>query len=275
VFLAIDADRFLFGNLWYHGARSGGGLVGDFEQKAKVVGNLIGIATDSRPLPQYLVLLVGAIVAAVTLRAVRGAVPLAIWTAAGLGLVALLPTPTYTQYFATTVPFLVVGVIELAACVRERLDSSFARAVGVVALAAYLLFAPVDLRRLVVSSAEDRPRAVQEVGNFLARRVDQDEEVVSSWAGYVYGTGARPLPGLENAFAPHEAARLTPKEVRHYHLASVDAVEAAIRNRRTRFVVVKAWTDLAPIPDYEGTARKAGYRLTAVVKSVRIYELSH
>ena len=54
--LRLDPRAFLFGNLGVHGVRSEGGLVGNFEQKAKVVANLLGIATESRPLPQYLLL---------------------------------------------------------------------------------------------------------------------------------------------------------------------------------------------------------------------------
>jgi hypothetical protein len=273
MFLALDADRFLFGNLWYHGARSGGGLVGDFEQKAKVVANLLGIATESRPLPQYFVLLLAAVISALTLRIARGSVPLALWTAGGLAVVALLPTPTYTQYFATTVPFLIVGVVELAAYARTRLDSTLTRTVGAVALVAYLLLAPVDFGRLVVSSKEDRPRSTQAVNDQVAARTAHGDEVVASWAGYLYGTGARPLPGLENAFAPHEAAAISSAKARRYHVASVADVEGAIRNRRPKLVVIKVWNNLPPIPDYERAARDGGYRLAAVENGVLIYQL--
>jgi dolichyl-phosphate-mannose-protein mannosyltransferase len=273
VFFVLDADRFLFGNVWYHGARSQGGLVGDFEQKAKVVANLVGIPTDSRPLPQFFVLLVSVVISASVLRAARGRVPLALLTAGGLALVALLPTPTYTQYFATTVPFLVVGVVELADYAREQLDSTLARAIGATALVAYLLFAPVDFRRLVVSSTEDRPGEIQQVGNYISAHITPGDVVVASWTGYLYGTGARPLPGLENAFAPHEAAALSPDDARRYHVASAADVERAIRDRRTKLVVVKVWTDLGPIPDYERAAREGGYRLAATVNTVRIYAL--
>jgi Dolichyl-phosphate-mannose-protein mannosyltransferase len=271
VFLLIDSDRYLFGNLWYHSARSEGGLVGDFEQKAKVLANLLGIATEARPLPQYLLLILCATVSALTLRRAHGRVPLALWTAAALGLVALLPTPTYTQYFATTVPFLVVGIVELAAYVRVSVDSPFARAVGATASAVYLLLAPVELGRLVVRSAEDRPLAVQDVNDDIAARTTSGEIVVASWAGYVYGTGARPLPGLENAFAPHEAAAITPTEARHYHVASVADVERAVRSRAPQLIVVKIWHDLPPIPAYETAAREGGYQLSTVVNTVRIY----
>ena len=65
---ALDPRAFLFGNLGVHGVRSEGGLVGDFQQKGKVVANLLGIATDSRPVTQYLLLGGAAVVAAVVAR---------------------------------------------------------------------------------------------------------------------------------------------------------------------------------------------------------------
>lgn len=271
VFLAIDRERFLFGNLWYHRARSEGGFVGDFEQKLGIVANLLGIPTEARPLPQYL-LMIGAVAVAVFVGRRKGAsVPLALWTAAGLGIVALVPTPTYSQYFATTVPFLAVGLTELIGSIAAGRRPGWFAAVG-VGLAAYLIVAPIELRRLVISSKEDRPSAVQRVGDWIAARVQPGDEVVAAWAGYLYGTGARPLPGLENAFAPHEAAAISTEKAARFHVASTKDVEAAIRSGRTKLVVVKVWNDLEPIPEYEAAARDGGYRLATVIETVRLYE---
>lgn len=274
LFLAVDADGFLFGNLWYHGARSEGGLVGDFEQKLAIVANLLGIPTESRPLPQYGLLLIGVAVTLAMSRRARGDVPLALWVAAGLAVVALLPTPTYSQYFATTVPFLVVAVMNLTAHATADHPSRSLATIGAVALATYLLIAPVELRHLVVSSKEDRPTAVQRVADGVAARVEPGDEVAASWVGYVYGTGARPLRGLENAFAPHEAAALTLAEAERYHVASAEDVESAIRGRRVSLVVVKVWHDLEPIPAYERAARDGRYDLIATIETVRIYGLA-
>jgi hypothetical protein len=277
VLFTLDARAFLFGNLGVHGVRSEGGLVGDFEQKAKVVANLLGVATESRPVPQYLLLAGAAVVAAVALRRVEGRLPLWFVTAALLALVAIVPTPTYTQYFATTVPFLVIGVVELARTLDERRrrlaggERAALVATAAVWLGAYAVFAAVDFARILRASPEDRPAGVQEVVDFLDSRTTDGEEVVASWPGYLFGTDAVPLAGLENDFGPHDAEPLDADEVERYRLLTAEQVEEAIRERRTRYVVVKLWHVLPPVPDYDGAARDAGYRLEAEINGARIY----
>ena len=273
VLFALDPRAFLFGNLGVHGVRSESGFVGNFEQKAKVVANLLGIATESRPVTQYLLLGGAAVVAAISLRRVNGRLPLWFLAASLLALVALIPTPTYTQYFATTIPFLIVGAVELVALVSDdRTPARVLTIAGATWLALYLALAPVDLYRVANASQEDRPLAVQEVADFVDERSDPGEEVLTSWPGYLVGTDAVPVPGLENDFAPHDAGPITPEERERYHLASAEQVEQMIRERRTRLVVVKLWHVLPPVPDYDGVARAAGYRLITTINGARIYE---
>ena len=267
---ALDPRAFLFGNLGVHGVRSEGGLVGDFEQKAKVVANLLGIATEARPVPQYLLLAGAGVVAAIVLRRANGRVPLWAMTAALLAVVALAPTPTYTQYFATTVPFLIVGVVELVRSIAE--PTRLLATAGAVWLASYLALAPVDYARLVRASQEDRPGGVQEVVDYLDARTKPSERVLAAWPGYLFGTDAEPVPGLENDFAPHDAEPISDDDAERYHLASADDVERMIGARTTRFVVVKLWHVLPPVPEYDRAARDAGYRLTAEINGARIYE---
>ena len=95
--------------------------------------------------------------------------------------------------------------------------------------------------------------------------------MLSSWPGYLFGTDAVFVPGLENDFAPHDAEPLTPEEAKRYHLLTDDQVEALIRARHTRLVVVKLWHVLPPVPDYDGAARAAGYRLVEELNGARIY----
>lgn len=272
---ALDRQAFLFGNLGVHGVRSEGGLVGDFEQKAEVVANLLGIATEARPIPQYVMLLVAAVAAVVLDRRRNGRVPLWALAAGLLALVALFPTPTYTQYFATTVPFLVVGVAELVRAVADDRVAGVSRtavlpAAGVASLALYVLFGAVDAYRVVRASPEDRPHRVQEVVDAIGARIEPGEEVLASWPGYLFGTSAQPVPGLENDFGPHDAAPLDEDEVERYRLATAEQVERMIRARRTRLVVLKLWHVLPPVPDYEGAARAADYRPVARVNGATI-----
>ncbi|MDX6423441.1 MAG: hypothetical protein QOI67_912 [Gaiellaceae bacterium] len=273
IVFALDPRAFLFGNLGVHGVRSEGGLVGDFEQKGKVVANLLGIATDARPVTQYLLLGGAAAVAAIVARRDRGRIPLWFLVAALLALVALFPTPTYTQYFATTIPFLIVGVVELvrAAADEPATSRTLLGAVAAIWLLAYLVFAPVEFAHIVRASPEGRPARVQEVSDFVDARTDAGEEVLASWPGYIFGTHARPVPGLENDFGPHDAEHLTPAEAKRYHLITDEQVEELIRQHRTRLVVVKLWHVLPPVPDYDGAARAAGYRLVTELNGARIY----
>ncbi len=267
LFLVIDPGRFLFDNVGYHAFRSSEGLVGDFRQKARVAENLVGIGTPDGGLPQFMLLLVTAVVAAVSLRLLRRPFPLSLAIAGLLGVASFLPTPSYPQYFVTLVPFLVVGILELVAEIRPRIagaDAPVARAfTGVLAvgLAIYLLLATIDFHRYTRLHSDDRIGNIERVAAVVDRYTESGDEVLSAWPGYVYGSGAVQLSGLENDFAPVIAASLSPERARHYHLLTADGVEQAIESRKPRVVVFKLWHYLTPVPDWEGAIRRGGYRL--------------
>jgi len=276
--LANDPDRFLFGNLWYHGSRSSEGLIGDFEQKASVVANLLGIATDVRPHPQFLLLGLAALGAGISTYVLRRRLPFALTIAAFLVLVSLAPTPTYAQYVCIAVPFLVVGVIELAAVLRSKIDAGGERAVKAVlvaGVATYVLLGAADVYRFTARNPENRIGAVQDVATLVAANTRPGEEVVTGWPGYLFGSSAIPAAGLENDFAPHEASFLSAEKAHRYRMATVADVAAMIRTHRTRLVVAKTWeNNLPPVADFEGEARRSGYRLLAEVNTVKVFALS-
>jgi hypothetical protein len=277
-FLAVDYDRFLFDNLWYHASRSPDGLVGDFEQKAATAASLLGVSTGSRGYPQFLLLVIAAAGAVVALRAVGQPVSPAVLVAACLGIASFAPTPTYAQYFSVAVPFLVIAGVELVAVLSQTLRDGESRrlltSLGAVALATYLALGVLEVARVLRASPEDRPSVVSNVAAFVDARTEPGEEVLAAWPGYLFGTGAVPVPGLENDFAPHEAAELSPEEVEHYRLATVEEVEGMIRERRTRTIVTTPWNNiLPPVPAYERMARESGYRLIAEIGRVRVYGL--
>ena len=142
---------------------------------------------------------------------------------------------------------------------------------GAVWLALYLVFAPVDLYRVAHASQEDRPAAVQDVADFVDARPSPGggARVVARLPRRDRrGAGA----GARERLRPHDAASLTPDERQRYHLASAEQVEQLIRERCTRLVVVKLWHVLPPVPDYDGAARRAGYRLISTINGARIYE---
>jgi hypothetical protein len=275
LFFLLDPRRFWFDNLGYHAARSEGGLVGDFEQKAKIVANLVGLGTPEGPQPQSLLLLVAALAAALVLRAARGRVPFALLVAAWLGVASLLPTPTYTQYFVALVPFLAVGVVELLAVLREPVAGTRWRRPAVqvlgAALAVYALLGLVDLGRFLTRFDDQQIGVIADVRDFVNAEARPGEEVLASWPGYLYGTHAEPVPGTENAYAPHEAAALSPDEVRDYRLITQAEIERLIEERQPRILLVRQWHELPPVPDWWAAARRGGYDRVTVIGSTEIF----
>jgi 4-amino-4-deoxy-L-arabinose transferase-like glycosyltransferase len=278
VFLAIDARRFVFDNLGYHAERSSGGLVGDFRQKAEAAANLLGIGTPDGGQTQFLLLVLAAGLAAVSLRILSGRIPLALLIAGWLALGSFLPTPTYPQYFSTTVPFLIVGALEAAATLRSRPAVGadlLLRRVAAGAVAAVILvyagLATVDLYRYLVRHPDQRIGRVEQVAEMVDEQTRPGEQVLASWPGYLYGSHAAPVPGMENDFAPHEAGALSLSEARDYRLATAGDVERMIRERRVRLVVFRLWHVLPPVPDWEGALADGRYRLLADIDSSRVY----
>lgn len=288
LFLVLDPGRFIFDNLGYHAFRSSEGLIGDFRQKGRVAANLLGIGTPDGAVPQFLILLLAAAGAALALRRLGRPLPLSLVIAALLGAASFLPTPTYPQYFVTLVPFLVVGILELAAAIRDRAaahgDPAVLRACGAgfaVCVAVYLLLSTVDLYRYTHLHSDDRVGDIERVAAVVARHTRPGEEVLSAWPGYVYGSGAVQLSGLENDFAPVISSSLSEERARHYRLLTAHAIEEAIVLRRVRVVVLKLWHYQTPVPDWEGALRRGGYRLvfspppgeTVYAGEVKVYAL--
>lgn len=268
LFLAIDPARFVFGNLGYHASRSNSGLVGDFAQKVHVVENLLGVGTPDGGVPQFLLLAIAAVVLVIALRRTSFALGVAALVCVG----SLFPTPTYIQYFAVAVPFLIVGAVELAAEVHRRAGGmTAARAALGIAVVAYALLGLPDLVRYPRLSPGERIGPVERVGAIVDAHTRPGEAVLAPWPGYLYGTHALPARGLENDFAPHEAAALSPAEARRYRLGSAQDIERRLAAGETRIVVYRLWNQFPPVPDWEGGLRRGGYRLIATVETTRIY----
>jgi Dolichyl-phosphate-mannose-protein mannosyltransferase len=266
LFLA-DPARFRFDNLGAYAHRSGGGLVGDFGQKARAVANLLGIGTPDGAVPQFLLLVLAAACAATLLVTLRHRPPLAFAVALLLGLASLLPTPTYPQYFVPLVPFLVAGTFEAVAALRDRLDDTAVRrglaAAGVVALAGYAALALDDFRRYVLQHGNERIGPIERVAGIVDARTEPGEKVVTSWPGYLFGTHALPVEGFETDFGPLAASRLDDEEARRNRRLSASEVERIVRSGESRVVVLKRWHHLPPLPDWERALSDGGYRVVA------------
>jgi hypothetical protein len=271
LYLAYDPGRFLFDTVGAQANRSSAGLIGDFGQKARLLDSMFGAG--------QLVLLGTALAIAIAVAVlVRRRLTLALVLALLLGGAHLLPTPTYDQYFATIVPFAVLAVIEAVAAAAATLREAgpeLARAAAVALASAatiYVGLGALEWYYEVRGTRDDvRVSRIEHIRRLIDSNSRPGEEVMTSWPGYLFGSHARPVPGLEDGFAPHTAAALTERERERYRVASAEQIERMIRDHRTRLLVVRDWHALEPFPDWDGAAQSAGYRLLSRVGDARLY----
>jgi 4-amino-4-deoxy-L-arabinose transferase-like glycosyltransferase len=273
-FLVRDPDEFVFDNLGYHAKRSSAGLVGDLPQKVHVVGNLFGLGAADVPAGlQFLALVACAAACAVLAR--RVVLPAAV--AALVGGASIVPTPAYVQYFSVTVPFLILGILEVVPTLRRRLHAPPRVALATVGVAAALwaLAAAVDLRRYGSNHADPGAdiAAVHRVERAVEAESRPGETVLTTWPGYLIGTSATPVEGTGLAnFVLDVANRSSRQEVVRHGLATTASIERLIRTRRVRLIVFRPWAASAG-PRWPDVISRSGYRLVRTVGTARIYRL--
>jgi hypothetical protein len=75
-----------------------------------------------------------------------------------------------------------------------------------------------------------------------------DEVVLSLWPGYVFASGRRYFPGLENHFVYRIMNKIGPAERTRYQVVSHDQVINAISRREIPLLVLSPWLE-----EYEHT----------------------
>jgi Dolichyl-phosphate-mannose-protein mannosyltransferase len=268
VLFALDPRRFWFHNLGYHSVRSPGGLFGDLGDKLEIVWELV---SDN---PQFTLLLVAGVGTLIACRRLGRRVPLAYPLAASLAVASLAPNPPFVQDFATTVPFLVVGAMELVALLPElHLDRRLAVALT-AALVFYLAVPLVELPRAASGGylgggdyiADTlRPSAVRAVTREIDAHSRPGERVLAFWPGYLFGSHADPVPGFENDFATQGVvnAGYSDAKARRYLLASPEFVDEEIRRRRAPLVAIGPLGDWTKRHDSMPLILRSGYRVVA------------
>jgi hypothetical protein len=265
VLVALDPAAFFFDNVSYHSLKSSGGLVGDFHQKAQTAATLLGFEPTDRALGLQFAVLIVAALGALALPRVRRRALFPLGIALSLAVASILPTPTYVQYFALTVPFFAVAAAEVAAV--------GSRAAVAVAAALYLLPAGWAVDDFTRHDPLLRPSlaTVDEV----ARRVDAaarpGDKVLSSWPGYLVGTHAWAESDYTNQFAPVAAAKISAADARRFHVVTERQLERRIRQREPRIVVYRNWVTSPPFARWDAALRAGRYRLVATVRTARIY----
>jgi hypothetical protein len=258
LWLAAPAvPAFWFDNVGFHLRRSDLGFLASLAQKAQVALQLLGLPTlEAGASLQVTLLLAVSLAGRYASGRVRPPGGLALALAAWLGLVSLLPTPTYLQYFSIIVPFLIVAALASLPAViswaRERFGTTQPRAIRAaawLAVIAYLAPAPVDVYRYAYSGADvpgiwgpERAERwtvaqVRRVSATIDRHAKPGEPVLSWWPGYLVESHARAVPGFENQFGLALAGQLTPEERGRYRLVSAQETQAFFERHEAKVIV--------------------------------------
>jgi len=206
-FLALDFDAFIFGNLGYHAVRNtAGSLVGDWAQKGAMLAELLNLRSAGGETITFQVPLLLALNAYYVILVARRRAQLNIPLVASifLTLALVLPTPSYAQYFAILLPFVIINAVHAIDILLNdasqtssiALRDHFRTALGVF-LAGYALVVPVVIYKYVSWLGPTVPGlykvdphdwslpAIRAVSGAIERSNPPGEQVLAFWPGYL------------------------------------------------------------------------------------------
>jgi hypothetical protein len=188
----------------------------------------------------------------------------------------LLPFPPYDQHFVSplvplTIPFVAEGLRVMSRAGRKRVIA--------LALATPVLFAVEIGKESTRSSWHPvwQLSSYHEVSRIVESNSGPDDVVLSFWPGYVFESGRRYFPGMENHFVYRILNKISREERARYHVVSKDQILRAITGRETGLLIIHPWIleyyhDLSP-RELQGfhEAVDANYSLISSVTGVDIY----
>jgi hypothetical protein len=272
--LLRDHQAFIFGTVEYHALRDvrSSGVIGDWGQKRDILLSILGLdGADGGGSIQFLGLLVLALGSLLSKATPRNSPFAPVWMA--LFVVSILPTPSYTQYFALLVPFLIVeAVVLLATLPLPPLRPLFA-----LGLAAYFALGAADVRRFLVTgagvpglwSADRLPRWSIPHVVAVARAIDELNLPVGAswWPGYFVSARTPIALDLANDFGMVIADKVTEPRRRRFHIVSHGEMGVMLQKKDPPLFVEGNW---AYRPNADQLAAR-GYQMVRVVGPVRLW----
>lgn len=153
----------------------------------------------------------------------------------------LLPDPVHPQYLtATAGPLLLPAAVLGLAALSGRWKKAPAWPVAALALA-------LGSHALLVQKDGVNPEhewtweSYRQVCALVEQHTEPNDMVASFWPGYVFETGRRHVPGMENHFAIGVSERLDARQKNRYHIIGKELLAEMFRARRPRAVVLGVW----------------------------------
>jgi len=246
-----DPVRFRFDNLDYHQLRFSGLHSAGGPDMPQAAASLLALGRALLFNPFMVLLLVLAVLGWLSVRrssitADRDLRPVAL--VAGLGavvhtLACLTPDPVYEQYFTSPLspmlaPLAILGVIDLA----RRFGRPATLVTGVLLLGVLLSVIDLQVRHTGMDWNEvwDFDHLAEVTAN-IESRTEPDDIVLAFWSGYVFESGRRFVPGMENHFALGVSEKLPLNKQVDYGIAGKEMLLKSILTKAPKVVVLGAW----------------------------------
>ncbi|MEZ4755178.1 MAG: hypothetical protein R3A13_12915, partial [Bdellovibrionota bacterium] len=240
---------FLFNNLGYHQLRNRVGLIGGFHQKFTTLENLLGYGQHLGYITcQFAILATLALIENIVRFKQNRSISIYFGISLTLFVLSILPTPVYLQYFCILVPFL---VIDSASLFNRALNSKNLLFLAVIFCALILFAYPIRteiLRYTKTGKAVSGVYNLKNTNNWtiatlqeIAKKIDElngSEEVLTTWPGYLIGSNAASVKGMENHFPISVAHKLTADQLERYKIMSKDLLDKHIQDKKSRLVVL-------------------------------------
>jgi 4-amino-4-deoxy-L-arabinose transferase-like glycosyltransferase len=263
VVASLDPGAFYFDNIGYHALRSPGeGLVKDLPQKLGVARAVflspLGANRPDATGIQTTALFVAAILAVRSYRRQRDSAAFAVaapfgLAAALLAVTSLIPSPTWSQYFAACVP--PASVLAASLLARE----SPRGVLSSLLLAAYVAVSvPAFHSRLVAQPGLFRPAAFDAVARSLDEVSPPGVPVAAHEPAYLVASRRSPLLEAMNPYARRFSLRLSGAERRRYRLFTEPEFCDAILRSRATFVA-----GMGLVPETALPLKSAGWTLVS------------
>jgi 4-amino-4-deoxy-L-arabinose transferase-like glycosyltransferase len=285
-FILQSPGNYFFGLLGYHAIRpgtAGSGLIGQGQQKLYQVLKLLCLEGVSSV--QFTLLILLSLSQLISTLKFREKLPLAQYITITFFIVCLLPTPSFTQYFCTIIPFLIINSIFLVDRLSHELSSGIARErlrhLFFLSVIIYIFISPFTVYQYAVSGQgvigviEDAKNWKIPVINKVSKSIDENicpnnNITIAFWPGYLFASKAHLLNNMENQFGLDVAPKLNPKQLENYHIITHADITNAIANHKACIVVLgnrtprKLW--------YRAQLLRSDYTMIKKIDDTEIYK---
>ena len=167
-------------------------------------------------------------------------------------LVSFLPTPTSKQYFAMSIPFLIIASAPILYYLYKKGNWKKIAIIGFTA--SYFFVGIFEIYRFLYwgenvpgietheATSKWRIRTVKKVSKRLDELIQDKETIITWWPGYLLESKkAIILPGTENHFGIMVGDNLTKEQRTKYKIISYEELKKEIASKKVKTILLGNW----------------------------------